>query len=151
MSGTVNIIVHNTGPRRGDEFVCSTFAKQIAEIEKNKKEPVIKVGNLQAKRDFTDVRDMVKAYIVAVKDCNFGEPYNIASGISWKIESVLQMLLSYSPAYITIEQDLNRMRPSDLHTLSGDASKFWKQTGWIPEIPFEQTLLDILNFWRKRI
>ena len=144
---------NHTGPRRGSEFVCSTFAKQIAEIEieKKMKEPIIKVGNLQAKRDFTDVRDMVKAYVVSVDKCKFGEPYNIASGISWKIEIILQMLISYSPAYIIIEQDPNRMRPSDLHTLSGDASKFWKETGWIPEIPFEQTLLDLLNFWRKKI
>ncbi|OGS25058.1 MAG: GDP-mannose 4,6-dehydratase [Elusimicrobia bacterium RIFOXYB2_FULL_48_7] len=142
---------NHTGPRRGDVFVTSNFAKQIAEIEKNKKEPVIKVGNLEAKRDFTDVRDMVKAYWVSTEKCTPGDVYNICSGKAWTIQSVLDMLLSFSKVKVTVKQDPARMRPSDVLVLLGDNTKFCKQTGWKPEIPIEKTLKDLLDYWRERV
>ena len=142
---------NHTGPRRGDVFAESTFARQIAEIEKGKKEPVVHVGNLEAKREYTDVRDMVKAYYLSVQKCQSGEVYNIATGKSWKIRDVLNLLLSMSKVKIKVLQDKSRMRPSDVEVLVGDASKFMKVSGWRPEIPFEKTMEDLLNYWRERI
>jgi len=141
---------NHEGPRRGEQFVTSNFAKQIAEIEKGKKESVIKVGNLEAQRDYSDVRDIVRAYWLATEKCEFGKPYNISSGKAWAIKKVLDFLLNLSTKKdIKIEQDSNRMRPSDVPILIGDASEFIKATDWKPEIPFEKTLEDTLNYWRK--
>lgn len=142
---------NHTGPRRGDVFSESTFAKQIAEIEKGQHEPIVYVGNLDAVRDYTDVRDMVKAYYIAVEKCEPGEAYNIASGKGWKIKDVLNLLLSMSKVKIKIVPDKNRMRPSDVEVLIGDSSKFRKKTGWKPEIPFEKTMEDLLNYWREKV
>ncbi len=141
---------NHTGPRRGPVFVCSDFAKQIADIEKGRREPVMRVGNLEAKRDFTDVRDMVRAYWLALEKGRKGEVYNICSERSWTIQQVLDMLLEMSDAEIRVEQDPARLRPSDVPILQGDCSKFRRDTGWEPEIPFEQTLRDILDYWRER-
>jgi len=139
------------GPRRGQDFVTSNFAKQIAEIEKGKREPVIYVGNLEAKRDFNDVRDMVRAYWLASEKCNFGEPYNVCSGKARSIKSILDLLLSFSKVKnIEVKQDPARMRPSDVPILYGDSSKFRAKTGWQPKIPFEQTMSDLLQYWRER-
>lgn len=140
---------NHTGPRRGDVFAESTFAKQIAEIEVGKKEPVVYVGNLDAVRDYTDVRDMVRAYYLSVQKCPPGEEYNIATGKGWKIRDMLDMLLSMSKKKIEVRPDPTRMRPSDVEVLIGDASKFMNATGWKPEIPFEKTLSDLLNYWRE--
>lgn len=141
---------NHEGPRRGEQFVTSDFAKQIAEIEKGKREPVIFVGNLEAKRDYSDVRDMVAAYWLATEKCKFGEPYNISSEKNWQIKEVLEFLLSKSSRKdIQVKQDPEKMRPSDVPVLLGDCSKFKKQTGWEPKIPFEQTLEDTLNYWRE--
>jgi len=142
---------NHTGPRRGDVFSESTFAKQIAEIEKGKREPVVYVGNLNAVRDYTDVRDMVRAYYLSVKKCLPGEVYNISTGKGWKISDVLDMLLSMSKSKIKIREDKERMRPSDVEVLIGDSTKFRKQTGWKPEIAFTKTLTDLLDYWRERV
>lgn len=142
---------NHTGPRRGDVFAESTFAKQIAEIEKGKKDPVVYVGNLEAVRDYTDVRDMVRAYYMAVQKCVPGESYNICTGSGWKIKDVLDLLLSFSKTKIKVIPDKERMRPSDVPVLIGDASKFKKLTGWKPEIPFTKTMEDLLNYWRSRV
>ncbi|MCD6452286.1 MAG: GDP-mannose 4,6-dehydratase [Acidobacteria bacterium] len=142
---------NHTGPRRGDVFVCSNFARQIVEIEKGKREPVLYVGNLDARRDFTDVRDMVRAYWLALEYCDPGEVYNIASGVAYSIKEVIDMLLSLTDVKIEIKKDPSRLRPSDVPVLIGDSTKFRKKTGWKPEIPFEQTLRDILNYWREKI
>lgn len=143
---------NHEGPRRGEQFVTSTFAKQIAEIEKGKRNPVVMVGNLQAQRDYTDVRDVVRAYWLATEKCEFGKPYNICSGKTWKIEKVLEFLLGLSTKKdIKVEQDPTRMRPSDVMILKGDCGEFNKATGWKPEIPFEKTLEDLLNYWRETI
>ncbi|OGG00519.1 GDP-mannose 4,6-dehydratase [Candidatus Gottesmanbacteria bacterium RBG_13_37_7] len=140
---------NHTGPRRGDVFAESNFAKQIAEIEKGKRDPIVQVGNIEAVRDYTDVRDMVRAYYLSVQKCKPGEVYNIASGKGWKIKDVLDILLSKTKLKIKIVQDKNRMRPSDVEVLIGDASKYMKQTGWKPEIPFEKTMEDLLDYWRQ--
>jgi len=140
---------NHEGPRRGEQFVTSDFAKQIAKIEKNKQEPVIFVGNLDAKRDYSDVRDIVDAYWLATEKCKFGEPYNICSGKNWTIKSVLDFLISKSTKKnIKAKQVPEKMRPSDVPILLGDCSKFKKATGWEPKIPFEKTLEDTLNYWR---
>jgi GDP-4-dehydro-6-deoxy-D-mannose reductase len=139
------------GPGQQPIFVASDFAKQIAEIEKGKKEPVIKVGNLEIKRDFTDVRDVVRAYLLAVKEGEAGQTYNICSGKAYSIKDMLDKLLSFAKAKIKIAQDISRMRESDIPVLQGDNSKFRKKTGWKPEIDFDKTLKDILNYWRSKI
>src|SRR5204863_1816996 len=138
------------GPRRGPVFVASDFAKQIADIEKGKKAPVLHVGNLEAKRDFTDVRDMVRAYVLALEKCEPGEVYNICRGRSWSIRETLDMLLSHTKVKIEVRQDPARLRPSDVPILLGDNGKFVRATGWQPVIPFEQTLYDMLEHWRSR-
>ena len=142
---------NHTGPRRGDVFVESTFAKQIAEIEKGLKEPFIDHGNLDAVRDYTDARDMVHGYWLATEKGEPGEVYNICTGSSWKIHDMLNYLLSKSTAKVTLRLDPKRMRPSDVPVLIGDNSKFVKATGWAPQYKFEQTLDDLLEYWRSRV
>ncbi len=141
---------NHTGPRRGDVFVTSNFAKQIAEIEHGLAEPVLRVGNLDARRDFTDVRDVVRAYWLALERGEPGEVYVIASGRAYRISEVVDMLLGMTSASIRVEQDPSRMRPSDVPVLLGDSRKFRARTGWEPEIPFERTLADLLAYWRAR-
>lgn len=142
---------NHTGPRRGDVFAESTFAKQIAEIEKGMREPVVYVGNLDAKRDYTDVRDMVAGYYLAVLKGEPGEVYNICSGKAWKIGDVLEYLLSQGKVKVTVKKDPKRMRPSDVPILLGDNSKFVKKTGWQVTIPMEKTLKDLLDYWREEV
>lgn len=142
---------NHTGPRRGEVFVTSNFAYQIARIEKGQAEPVIRTGNLEAVRDFTDVRDVVKAYMLSIDKGQPGEVYNICSNKGIKIREMLDILLSFSTIKINVEQDPSRIRPSDVELLLGDASKFSMQTGWKPEIPLEQTLKDLLQYWRARV
>ncbi len=141
---------NHTGPRRGPVFVCSDFAKQIVDIERGDREPVMYVGNLEAMRDFTDVRDTVKGYWLALEKGKAGEVYNICREKSWKIQDILDLLLGMTQAKIEVKLDKTRLRPSDVPILKGDCSKFRKDTGWTPEIPFEQTLEDILDYWRNR-
>ncbi len=142
---------NHTGPRRGDVFICSNFAKQIVEIEKGVRKPVIYVGNLEAQRDFTDVRDMVKAYWLSLEKGESGDVYNIGSGKTYRMQEILDILLSLSKASVTVEVDPKRLRPSDVPILLSDSSKFRSLTGWKPEIPLEKTLQDLLDHWRERI
>lgn len=142
---------NHTGPRRGDTFAESTFAKQIALIEKGKQEPVIHVGNLEAERDYTDVRDMVRGYVLAVEKCDPGDVYNICNGKAIKIGDMLSMLISFSKVKPEIKPDPFRMRPSDVPILIGDNTKFVKKTGWKAEIPFKKTMEDLLNYWRAKV
>ena len=141
---------NHEGPRRSSVFVASGFAKQIADIEKGRKPPVLHVGNLDAQRDFTDVRDMVRAYWLALEKCEPGEAYNICTGRAWIIRDVLDYLLGQTQAKIEVRQDSARLRPSDVPILIGDNRKFVQVTGWTPTIPFEQTLRDMLEYWRAR-
>ncbi|MFC2158236.1 GDP-mannose 4,6-dehydratase [Acidobacteriota bacterium] len=142
---------NHTGPRRGDVFICSNFAKQIAEIEAGKKPPVIYVGNLEAKRDFTDVRDTVRAYWLSLEKGEAGEVYNIGTGKTYLMQEMLDMLLTMTEASVRVEEDPQRLRPSDVPILLSDSSKFQAITGWKPEIPFQKTLEDLLNYWREKV
>lgn len=142
---------NHTGPRRGEVFVCSNFAKQIAAIEAGLHPPVIRVGNLEARRDFTDVRDVVRAYWLALEKGRAGEVYNIASGQAVTIRQLLERLLRLSDVKVEIEVDADRLRPSDVEILIGDASKFRAETGWEPRIPLDQTLEDLLDYWRHKL
>lgn len=139
---------NHIGPRQAPFFALASFAKQIADIEKGKQEPVIKVGNLDAKRDFTDVRDVVKAYLLLMEKGKDGEVYNIGSGTSRRIGDVLDALLQMSTVAISKEEDPTRMRPSDVPDLVCDPSKIKNETGWTPTISFEESLKDILDYWR---
>ncbi len=146
---------NHTGPGQMPGFVCSNFAKQIADIEKsnktNKKSrtSVIKVGNLDISRDFSDVRDMVVAYDLALDKCKFGEVYNICSSKFYKISYILDTLLQMSNIPIGIKVEKKRFRKHNDPCIYGDNSKFCRQTKWIPKISLEKTLKDLLNFWRE--
>ena len=142
---------NHSGPRRGHVFVESNFARQIVRIKKGLAEPVIKVGNLLARRDYTDVRDVVRAYWLALEKGQPGEVYNIASGRAYAIREVLNMLLDMAEMEIQVEEDPDRLRPSDVPLLLGDYSKFRDATGWEPVIPLDKTLKDILDYWMANI
>lgn len=149
---TTRMFTH-TGPRRGDVFAESSFAKQIAMIEAGQIAPVIKVGNLQSLRTFADVRDAVRAYhmLVTVKPIS-GAYYNIGGGHSCTVGEMLKYLISLSSAKnITIETDPERLRPIDADLQVPDTSKFEKHTGWKPQISFEKTMQDLLDYWRGRV
>jgi GDP-4-dehydro-6-deoxy-D-mannose reductase len=142
---------NHIGPRQAPNFVVPSFAKQIAEIEKDKREPYLSVGNLEAKRDFTDVKDMARAYLLAIEKGEDGEVYNIGSGTSYKISDVLNKLISMSSAKIEIRKDKALFRPSDDPELVCDNSKFSKITGWEPRIAIDTTLKETLDYWRDII
>src|SRR5436189_380270 len=142
---------NHTGPRRGTHFVTSTIARQIALIEAGQHEPIVYVDDLTSKRDWTDVRDMVRAYWLALERAEGGEVYNVGRGRTWSIGEMLNILLSHSTVKIRTQEDPARLRPSDVPILWADASKFQRATGWEPRIPFEQTLRDLLDYWRDRV
>jgi len=149
---TTRMFTH-TGPRRGDVFAESTFAKQIAMAEKNLIPPVIKVGNLESLRTWSDVRDAVRAYhmLVTIKPVP-GEYYNIGGAHFCTVGDMLRHLLSLSTRKdIKVEADPGRLRPIDADLQIPDTSKFTKHTGWTPEIPFEKTMRDLLDYWRQRV
>ncbi|HJR00270.1 MAG TPA: GDP-mannose 4,6-dehydratase [Methylomirabilota bacterium] len=142
---------NHEGARRGDVFVTSNFARQVAEIEAGLRDPVISVGDLKPRRDYSDVRDIVRAYWLLLKEGTLGEVYNLCSGRSWAIQEVLDFLLAQSRVKnITVRADPARLRPSDVMILEGDPSKMERATGWKVEIPFERTLRDLLGYWRQR-
>jgi GDP-4-dehydro-6-deoxy-D-mannose reductase len=141
---------NHEGPRRPPVFVLSDFARQVAEIERGIRPPVLRVGNLDAQRDFTDVRDMVRGYWLALEKGRPGEVYNICSGRSYSVREVVDLLLGFTKVKIKVEQDPRRLRPSDVPVLRGDCTKFTRETAWQPEIPFEQTVEDLLAYWRVR-
>lgn len=140
---------NHIGPRQSPNFVLSSFAKKIAEIEKDKRKPILEVGNLEARRDFTDVRDMVFAYSLILEKGIPGDVYNIGSGVSYKIEDILKKLVSLSKNKIEIKIDNSLFRPSDVPELLCDNRKFKKITGWEPIIPIEKTIKDTLDYWRS--
>jgi GDP-4-dehydro-6-deoxy-D-mannose reductase len=142
---------NHEGPRRGEAFVTSNFAKQIAEIEAGLKPPVLYVGNLSAKRDWSDVRDVVRAYWLSVQHCTPGEVYVIASGQARSVKEMLDYLLSLSKVKIEVKVDPARQRPSDVELLQGDPSKFKAATGWKPRFTFDETMADLLNYWREQV
>lgn len=150
---TTRMFTH-TGPRRGDVFAESTFAKQIAMVENGQIPPIIKVGNLDSLRTFADVRDAVRAYHMLVTiNPLAGQYYNIGGTYTCKVGDMLNFLLSLSPIKdkIKIEVDPERLRPIDADLQVPDTTKFTKHTGWKPEITFEKTMQDLLNYWRDRV
>jgi len=142
---------NHIGPRQSPQFVVPAFAKQIAEAEANLAEPVVRVGNLSAKRDFTDVRDMVKAYWLALQKGDLGEVYNLGSGKAYEIGWVLKTLISMSKKEIRIKIDPSRLRAADLPVTMCNQQKFAAQTSWKPTFSIEETLLETLNYWRTKV
>ncbi|MHB8055228.1 MAG: GDP-mannose 4,6-dehydratase [Candidatus Aminicenantales bacterium] len=142
---------NHTGPRRGEVFVTSNFARQIALIEKGLSDPVIRVGNLEAKRDFTDVRDTVRGYWLALEKGEPGEVYNIGTGTAISMKDMLDILLGFSKVKVKVKVDPDRLRPSDVQILCADVTKFKKATGWVPKIPLATTLRDLLDYWRANV
>jgi GDPmannose 4,6-dehydratase len=143
----------HTGPRRGDVFAESSFAKQIALIESKKIQPIIKVGNLNSLRTFADVRDAVHAYyLLLTKNPKPGEVYNIGGTYSCTIREMLNFLVSLSEVKkIKVIEDPTRLRPIDADLQIPNTKKFMNATGWKPRISFQKTMTDLLNYWRKRV
>lgn len=142
---------NHIGPGQAPMFVVSDFCKQVAEIEKGLRESVIKVGNLAAKRDFTDVRDVVKAYVKLIQLGKSGETYNVGSGNARTIQDILNLIISKSDTAITVEIDPNKLRPVDVPIIEADITKLNRLTGWAPQIPLEQTIQESLDYWRAHI
>ena len=142
---------NHIGPRQNPVFVSASFARQIAQIEAGLTEPVIRVGNLEAKRDFTDVIDVMRAYTLLVDYGEPGEAYNVGTGRAYSIRYLLDVLLSYTHQEIKIEQDETRMRPSDISVIYADNSKLRSTTGWEPTITFEDSLKHVLDYWREEV
>ncbi|MBP1468709.1 GDP-mannose 4,6-dehydratase [Candidatus Chloroploca sp. M-50] len=139
------------GPRQNERFVTAAFARQIARIERGLQPATLQVGNLSARRDFTDVRDVVRAYALAAENGEAGAVYNVASGQAVMIRALLDMLLEASGIEIEVCQNPELMRPIDIPLVVGDASRLHEATGWQPQIPLRQTLGDILDFWRAQV
>src|SRR5690606_34914664 len=142
---------NHIGPGQSDRFVAPAFAIQIAQIEQGQQEPVMSVGDLSAYRDFTDVRDIVRAYYLLMEHGQPGEAYNVASGKTRSVQFLLDILLSFSDVSIQVKTDVNRLRPNRVPILEGDITRLQQATGWQPTITFEQTLLDILQDCRQRV
>lgn len=141
---------HHTGPGRGEAFAESSFARQIAEAEAGLRPPVLQVGNLQAVRDYTDVRDVVRAYWALLERGEAGAVYNVCSGCGRSIRELLDILLSASGAKLDVKVEPERLRPADVPAQFGDPRRLKEATGWEPRIPLEQTLRDLLDDWRRR-
>jgi GDP-4-dehydro-6-deoxy-D-mannose reductase len=142
---------HHTGPGRGEAFAESSFARQIAEIEAGLRPPVIHVGNLEAVRDFTDVRDVVRAYWGLLERGQAGQVFNVCSGSGRPIRELLDVLLGLARVAVEIRVDPERLRPADVPVLVGDPASLHAATGWKPQIPIETTLEDLLDDWRRRV
>jgi GDP-4-dehydro-6-deoxy-D-mannose reductase len=142
---------NHIGPRQRDLFVVPSFARQIAEIEARRSPPVIRVGNLKAKRDFTDVRDTVRAYWLILQHGEPGEVYNVGSGCAYSAQEILGGLLDLTDTRIEVQVDPARLRPADVPITLCDAGKLRAATGWQPGIPLRQTLQDVLDEWRGKV
>lgn len=142
---------NHIGPNQTPMFVVADFCKQVAEIEKGIKEPVMYVGNLTAKRDFTDVRDVVKAYALLVKEGKRGETYNVGTGHALAIQEILDTIISMSDKSIEVKVDPDRLRPVDVPIIEPDIRKINECTGWKPQILLSQTLKETLEYWREQL
>ena len=142
---------NHIGPGQSDNFVTASFAKQIVLVEVGRSEPIIRVGNLSVARDFTDVRDVVSAYIGLIDRGRPGQAYNVASGQAVSIQSILDTLLQLSSVDISIVPDPDRMRPADQPISFGAIDKIRREIGWQPQISLEQSLQEILDYWRRQI
>jgi len=156
-SGNYHLFVHRTrtfhftGPLQPNSFVVSDFASQIAQIEAGLKKPVISVGNLRAKRDFTDIRDIVRAYYLIMNKVKEPDVFNVCSNRSVSIEVILEKMISESSTKIKVKQDSKKLRRLDVPDFRGDNSKLVKKTGWKEEVSFNQMLKDVLNYHRQLV
>ena len=142
---------NHIGPRQNERFVAPSFARQIARIEAGRQPPVLRVGNLSARRDFTDVRDVARAYWLALEHGELGEAYNVGAGRAIPVQQILDGLLALTTADVHVEVDPGLLRPTDTPIRSGDPAKLRAHTGWQAEIPLEQTLRDLLDYERSRV
>jgi len=142
---------NHLGPGQGPGFVAADFARQLVEAELGWRAPVIEVGNLEARRDFTDVRDVVRAYAALVQGNWWGQVFNVASGRAVRIGRLLELLLRETRAPVEVRADAARMRPSDVPEFYGDAGKLRDAIGWQPRIPLDETLRDVMQYWRERL
>jgi GDP-4-dehydro-6-deoxy-D-mannose reductase len=142
---------NHTGPRQAPVFVCSEFAKAIAEIEAGRRPPEMAVGNLDVGRDFTDVRDMVRGYGMLLGQGRKGRCYNLASGTAVRIGEILKTLTALAKAEVRIIEEPRKFRPGEVPSIVGSAERARREIGWQPEIAFERTLRDLLDWWRARI
>jgi len=138
----------HTGPGQSPDFVCSDWARQVIQIERGAREPVMRVGNLDVQRDFTDVRDTVRAYVALMQKGRRGETYNICRGEGISLRKVLEIFLSYCSRPVNVEQDSAKMRKTDIPFLVGDNRKIKQEISWEPQIPLDRTLRDVLDYWR---
>ncbi len=141
----------HTGPGQSADFVCSDWAFQIAQIEKRIQEPVVAVGDIDVHRDFSDVRDVVRAYKLLLEKGEKGHVYNVSSGSCTLLRDILDKLISFSKETINVRGDSRKVRKSEIICLQGDNSKIKEEIGWEPQIPLEKTLQDLLDYWRVRI
>jgi GDP-4-dehydro-6-deoxy-D-mannose reductase len=139
---------NHAGPRQSPTYATSSFARQIAEIEAGRREPLLRVGNLDSRRDITDVRDTVRAYRLVVAHGKPGRPYNVCSGHAYCIRDLLETLLRASRTAIRVEVETDRLRPSDNPVITGNRTRISTETGWEPRIPINRTLEDLLDYWR---
>jgi GDP-4-dehydro-6-deoxy-D-mannose reductase len=142
---------NHAGPRQADSYVTSSFARQIAEAEAGLREPVLRVGNLDARRDITDVRDTVRAYRLLVERGQSSRPYNVCIGEAYRIGDLLELLMGHARIAITVQPDPARLRPSDNPVVLGSAARIHSETGWTPQIPIDRTLTDLLDYWRRSV
>jgi GDP-4-dehydro-6-deoxy-D-mannose reductase len=141
---------NHAGPRQSPAYVTSGFARQIAEIEAGRREPVIRVGNLESRRDITDVRDTVTAYRRIVEHGQPLRPYNVCCGRTYRVADLLDLLLSMSRTRVSVQRDPARMRPADTPVVLGSLSRIRDETGWQPVLSIERTLADLLDYWRQQ-
>lgn len=142
---------NHTGPGQAPSYVCSSFARQVVEIEAGQREPKIEVGNLSARRDFSDVRDVVRAYAEVVEAGDPGEPYNVCSGEAFSIRLILDALLELTEADVAVEIDASRYHALDAPLILGDNSRLRYELGWEPLFGLKQTLSDLLGYWRTQL
>jgi GDP-4-dehydro-6-deoxy-D-mannose reductase len=141
---------NHTGPGQDEIFVFPGMARSIVEMELGKREPLLWVGNLDAQRDYTDVRDVVRAYLLAIEHCEPGETYNITSARAYSIREGVEILRRLAKVGFEVRVDPTRLRAQDIPVLHGDGSKFSHRTGWQPQIKFEETLSDLLEYYRAK-
>lgn len=142
---------NHIGPNQSSMFVVADFCRQLAEIENGLREPFIKVGNLNVQRDFSDVRDVVRAYTLLMEHGKAGEIYNVGSGKAVEIQYILNHILAYARVPVTVEVDRERLRPVDVPIIEADITKLVTCTGWKREITLEQTIQETLEYWRKQV
>jgi len=139
---------NHIGPRQSPQFAVSSFARQLANIERGRQPPVLETGNLRSQRDLTDVRDVVAAYVLLMERGRIGEAYNVGSGQTYTMQTVLDRLVALSTATVEVRQKASLVRETDLAVIRGNAGKLRRETGWSPRFTLEQTLMDTLAYWR---